>query len=88
MEKIAIEMTEIENLLKYTPNTPIIIKIAVEGHELSVLDNFEKLLKDTNDIELFVEFNPIIIKRLGHQPDKLIEKIIDMDFDIFFIEDE
>ncbi|MDQ1255379.1 MAG: hypothetical protein QG646_4665, partial [Euryarchaeota archaeon] len=45
MEKIAIEMTEIENLLKYTSNTPIIIKIAVEGHELSVLDNFEKLLK-------------------------------------------
>ena len=43
-EKISIQTIAIDNLLEYTL-TPIIIKIDVDGHELSVLDGMEQLFK-------------------------------------------
>lgn len=76
-----------KHLLDYTL-IPIIIKVAVEGYELSVLNDLEKLLRNADNVELFIELNSEIFRKSGSQPEKLIERITDLGFDIFFIDDE
>ena len=88
LEKVQIRTTALDSLVKDVPEQHAIVKIDVEGHEISVLKGMSNLLRKIEDAELFIEFNPKMISRSGHEPADLLNLIDSMGFDIFFIEDQ
>jgi len=48
----------------------------------------EQFLRDHENVKMVIEFNPKYIAVADYQPDDLLNKIIDMGFDIYFILDD
>jgi FkbM family methyltransferase len=52
------------------------VKIDVEGAELKVLKGMEKILMNLDDIQLFIEVTPPLVKQLGGSIEKLIQLLV------------
>jgi FkbM family methyltransferase len=78
----------LDNCLGARRDTPTVVKIDTEGHELSVLEGMSKILKERHDIKLFIEFNPACLKSAGFDPGDLLRRIDELEFDMYFINDE
>ena len=65
-----------------------VVKIDTKGHELYVLDGMKKIAKNNDNIKLFIEFNPKCLKNAGFQPEDLLQKIDQLDFEIYLIHDQ
>ena len=59
--------------LAVEPGMSLLIKVDVEGHELSVLNGLRKLLDDASAIRLFVELNPKCLAQAGSGPEDVLE---------------
>ncbi|MDI6896840.1 FkbM family methyltransferase, partial [Methanocella conradii] len=86
--KVKVKTIALDTLINDVPESHVIIKIDVEGHEISALNGMANLLKRIENVELFVEFNPKMIQKSGRKPEDLLRLIDRMGFDIFFIEDD
>ncbi len=64
------------------------IKIDVEGHELETLVDFESIVKKNPSIRMLIEFNPKCLRAGGHNPQDLINRLIELGFKLFFIDDK
>jgi O-antigen biosynthesis protein len=82
--------TDVVQLDQYLPqilNGPVLIKIDTEGNEIQVLDGMQEILRQHNDLRMIIEFNPKCLKANGDSPQNLLDKIHELGFDIFFIDD-
>lgn len=86
IKKIIIPTHTIDNLFK---NKKIdFIKIDTEGNEIKVLEGMKSTLKHNPNIKLLIEFNPKCQKQAGYQPEELLNKLKDLNYDIFLIDDQ
>jgi len=75
-------------LKKDISKIPIIMRICEEGHEMLILDRMKDILEKSEDIKLFLKFNPEVLKRVNIKPEDLLKKIKKFGFDIYAIDDE
>lgn len=57
VKSIDVDVSRLDDLLTVDPNQAVVIKIDVEGHELSVLKGAESTLKSTNVLAVVMETN-------------------------------
>lgn len=88
LREIEVKTVVLDSFLREIPKVPLIIKIDVEGHEIYVLEGMRGIIEDATDLMFFIEFNPDSLKSAGFQPEDLLEKIDQLGFDIYFIDDE
>ncbi len=91
VKTIDVEALTIDDFLRgsdISHDLPVIIKIDTEGHDLIVLEGMKETLKSIEDVKLFIELNPKCLKSAGYQPEDLLEKVSQLGFDIYVIEDE
>ena len=61
------------------------IKIDVEGFEFGVLKGMEKIIKNSKNLKLFVEFNRVGIEEAGFEPTQVLDFLYENDFKIFLL---
>jgi len=69
-------------------NKNILIKIDIEGYELVALSSLERIIRGCKTIKLIIEFNPTQLSRNNCPPKQFIEKLHDLGFRTFAIQDE
>jgi FkbM family methyltransferase len=88
IKTMEVKTIALDNFLKDLSGLPIVVKIDTEGHELHVLEGMRKIIEEVEDVRLVVEFNPSCLTSGGSQPRSLLEKIDQLGFEIFFIDDQ
>lgn len=88
LKEIEVQKTTLADNLHQYPESSILIKIAVEGHELEVLEGIQGELKKREDIMLVVEFNPESLRAAGHEPERLFRHLYSFGYDIYSLDDE
>ena len=64
------------------------VKIDVEGAELEVLAGMSGMLRSNPDIQLIIEWNPLIQQTAGYAPGQLPEFLIESGFELAIIDGE
>jgi FkbM family methyltransferase len=88
IKTIEVKAITLDSFIKQMPDVPVVVKTDTEGHELCILEGMRHILENTEDIKLFVEFNPDCLRSAGYEPGSLLDKIDQLGFDIYFIDDE
>jgi FkbM family methyltransferase len=65
-----------------------LIKIDVEGAEITVLDGMTRLVGESTDLKLIIEFNPALLQNGGVVPLAFLERMSSPDWDVQIIEDD
>jgi len=66
-----------------------VIKMDVEGAEMLALNGMEKLIQSSQDLIMFFEYFPILVRKMGHDPEKLLEKIFTtLGFQVYIIAED
>jgi FkbM family methyltransferase len=69
------------------PGKRLVLKIDVEGHELSVLEGFGEVVAEAADVRILVEFNPKCILSAGGSPGAVLRWLADHDFRVFALDE-
>jgi glycosyltransferase involved in cell wall biosynthesis len=86
VEKRQVDVTSLDDFLG--SNRVDLVKIDTEGHELHVLEGMQGIIKANEDIKLFIEFNPSCLKNANTRPEDLFNKLVNLGFSIYFINDD
>ena len=83
---IEIDTVTLDDFLKDKNRLVNVVKIDAEGAEMLVILGMDKTIRQNQDIKLFVEFFPLLIKKMGSSPEDFIKKFLeDYGFSIFII---
>jgi FkbM family methyltransferase len=74
--------------LAVTPNQKLVVKIDIEGHELSALQGIEQVLSEANDVRILLEFNVKCILLAGQSPSAILKWIWDHGYRIFALDEQ
>jgi len=85
-KSIEIETVNLDDFFKNKEESIDVIKMDVEGAEMLALLGMDNILRKNKKIKMFVEFFPLLIKSMGHSPERFIRKLLeDCQFSIFVI---
>jgi len=88
-EFIEIETVSLDEFFEGRENEIDVIKMDVEGAEMLALLGMDQLLRANRKIKMFVEFFPLLIKKMGNSPEEFILKLLkDYQFKIFVVPDD
>jgi FkbM family methyltransferase len=88
VRNIETDVVPLDQFLSEIPDGPVLIKIDTEGNEIKVLEGMQKIFEKITDLRLVIEFNPICLAANKASPQDLLDKILNLGFDIFFINDD
>jgi FkbM family methyltransferase len=60
-----------------------ILKIDTQGFEIEVLKGAKRIIENSPDMKMLIEYCPELLKLAGHSPGELIGMIIDFGFNIY-----
>lgn len=88
-QAIEIETVALDSFLSGKTDHVDVIKMDVEGAEALALSGMDKILKNNQNIKMFVEFFPMLIEKMGSSPEEFIEKLLnEYKFRLFMIPDD
>ncbi|HAF62581.1 MAG TPA: hypothetical protein DCK95_09695 [Anaerolineaceae bacterium] len=85
IKTIIVNTETLDEYLDRFSNKSVLIKMDTEGNEIHVLEGMENLLQQIPDIRLLIEFNPSCLIANGTDPQDLLDKILDLGFDIYVV---
>ncbi|MCJ7515976.1 MAG: FkbM family methyltransferase [Dehalococcoidia bacterium] len=65
-----------------------VIKIDVEGAEMAVLQGMRNIIAKNRRLNIFTEFNPGALKRVGFSPTEYFQMLVDFGFNICVINEQ
>ncbi|MBA7650995.1 hypothetical protein ES703_58810 [subsurface metagenome] len=79
-------MVALDDYFKEMARPIDVIKMDVEGAEMLALSGMDRLIKESENLTMFVEFYPRLIREMGSSPEEFIHKLLeDYNFSIFVI---
>lgn len=88
-EFVEVEMVRLDDLFSSKLKPVNIIKMDVEGAELLALEGMEGIIKSNENLVMFLEFFPLLIKKMGHSPEAFLKKLFaEFGFTIFIVADD
>ena len=88
-KSIDIDTVRLDDFLSNKTKKIDVMKIDAEGAEALAIQGMDKLLKDNKDIIIFMEYFPLLLKKMGNDPKELIEKLMyTYNFKILVIPDD
>jgi len=88
-KSIEIETVTLDEFFKGKEELIDVIKIDVEGAEALALTGMEGILRTNKNLKMFVEFFPLLIRKIGNSPEEFIRKLLeDYNFSISVIPED
>ena len=88
-KSIEIETVTLDEFFKNKEDSINVIKMDVEGAEALALAGMDNILQKNKKIKMFIEFFPLLIRKMGNSPEEFIRKLLeDYQFSIFVIPDD
>lgn len=87
-ESIAVDMVSIDEFLRGEMCPVDIMKIDVEGGELAVLSGMTKMCRLSDNLKLFIEFNPPLLRQSNTDMTEYWNKLIDLGFKQIYLINE
>lgn len=88
-KSVEIETVTLDEFFKGKEELIDVIKMDVEGAEALVLAGMDNILKKNKKLQMFIEFFPLLIKKMGSSPSEFLRKLIeDYRFSISVIPDD
>ena len=85
---VSVETTTVDALLEELDWPEVdLIKIDVEGAEITVLDGMSQLLSNAGKLNLIVEFMPPLLHSAGMEPRQFLDKLASLDSKLYFIDE-
>ena len=83
---IPVECVALDDFLE--GRTPDVVKIDVEGSELSVLDGMRQTIEKSKALVMIIELNPVCLSQANARPEDLILKLRDLGFEPRLIDEK
>lgn len=88
-EFVEVEKIALDDFLKDIKQPINVIKMDVEGAEMLALSGMDRIIRESKNIKMFVEFFPLLIREMGGSPEEFIRRLLDdYHFSIFVIPDD
>lgn len=85
-EFVEIEKVALDDFLKDKKQPVDVIKMDVEGAEMLALSGMDRILRESKNLKMFIEFFPLLIKEMGGSPEDFARKLLeDHHFSMFVI---
>lgn len=84
---IEVELVTLDEIFKEKEKTIDIIKMDIEGGEMTALEGMINILLKNDKIKIFTEFYPDKIRASGYTPENFINRLIEYGFSIFYIDE-
>jgi FkbM family methyltransferase len=85
-DMIEVGLVTLDDFFKDKERKIDIIKIDVEGAELSVLRGMPRILAENKDVIILAEFDPDNLRSSGTNPDDVLKKLVEHGFKIYEID--
>lgn len=83
---VEIETTTLDEFFEKREQSISVIKMDVEGAEMLALSGMNKMISQSEDLKMFIEFFPLFIEKMGSSPREFVRKLIeDYKFSVFII---
>jgi FkbM family methyltransferase len=87
VRQISVASRRLDSLLAQHEPCPTLLKMDTEGHELAVLKGMTGTLERFPDIQLVIEFNPLMQRAASHAESDLLSYLKSIDFAAFFLDE-
>jgi len=85
---LEVQVEKLDTVIQENSGKSILVKIDTNGNELEVIDGMREHITEKNDITLIVAYNPACLLSAGNHPNKLLDLLFSLDFDIYLIDDD
>lgn len=86
---VEVETVTLDDFFKDTKQPINVIKMDVEGAEMLALSGMDRIIRESKNIKMFVEFFPLLIREMGGSPEEFIRRLLDdYQFSMFVIPDD
>lgn len=76
-EFIEVESVTLDGFLKEEKHPINVIKMDIEGAEMAAFSGMAKVIRDNENLKMFVEFNLPAIRRAGNSPEESARKLLE-----------
>jgi len=88
-ESVEIDTITLDEFFRNREEEIDVMKIDVEGAEFLALSGMDNILRKNRKLKIFLEFFPLLIRKMGSSPEELIRKLLeDYRFSVFIIPDD
>ena len=84
-DSVIIEAITLDVFFKDKEKRVNIIKMDVEGAEMLALEGMSEILKSNDNLTIFTEFSPVMIRRAGSSPEEFLKQFVGYGFELFHI---
>ncbi len=85
-EFVEIETVRLDDFFEGIAVRPNVIKMDVEGAEMLALSGMERLINESDNLVMFVEFFPLLIREMGQSPEEFARRLLeDFHFVMFVV---
>jgi len=85
---IKVEVTSLDEFFKDIQCKIDLIKMDIEGAEMSALEGMANLIKRNTSLKIITEFYPKLLQIAGFSPDGFLNKLTDFGFKLFIISNQ
>ena len=83
---VEVESIVLDHFLSQQKQKIDVIKMDIEGAEFLALSGMDRIIKENNNLKMFIEFFPLLIKEMGGSPEAFIRTLLnEYKFTIFLI---
>lgn len=86
-DSIEIETVTLDEFFKDKEGEIDIIKMDVEGAELTILQGMSQILKRNDSLKIFTEFSPTLLEKFGSSPEEYLNQLINHGFKIYGVDE-
>lgn len=82
---VSAPLVSIDSFFEYKQRKISFVKIDVQGYELAVCQGMQNTLRQNPDIAIYLEFMPSAMRELGFEPSRLIDLLVECNFEVYLV---
>jgi FkbM family methyltransferase len=88
LRQLEVAAKSLDSLLAGRAPCPTLVKMDTEGHELAVLQGLSSTIARFPELQLLIEFNPLMQKAAGYAEDALLSHLQTLGYKVFLLDEK